>query len=761
MAAEPAGTRARDWSVYDRPALRDAVSAGTARGREILVAVDGMHCAACVARVERALRDATSVRVNLAARTVEFGWDPARTALSGLLRALDDAGFAPQLFDDDASLRAQARERRRELARLGVSAILSMQVMMLAWPGYFPDWQVDAALDQLFRWTQWLLATPVVLYGGWPFFRNAWRSLRERLPGMDVPVALALGIAYGASAWRTLAGSGEIWFDSATMFVLLLGAGRYVEGRTRSLASTRLRRLAGSQPLTARRFDGIAVVETPVAELREGDRVQVRPGEAVPVDGTLLGAAAELDEALLTGESHPVRREPGARALAGSVNAGLQALTVRAERVGAATHLSHIARLLNRAQAERPPFQQLADRLAGAFILGVLALAALGAWLALDRGADAALAVALAVLVASCPCALSLAVPAAVAAASSRLAGAGALLANPGALARLRDADTFVFDKTGTLTRPGLRIAEVRPLHALDAERCLDLAAALEHDSVHPIARAFAGRRAALRAQALRHEPGGGVSGVVEGVGYRLGAPAALPADGAALTWIELADDARTLALIGLASPPRPEAPAALAALRERGCELELLTGDAPAAAAALAQRLGLGPEEVRARASAEDKLDHLRVLQAHGRVVVAVGDGINDAPVLAGADVAVAMPQGAALAQARADVILLGDSLAPLPLLLDTARRATRIGRQNLAWALAYNLAVLPLAMAGALAPWMAALGMSLSSLVVVGNALRLARGAALTPPPAPPAVPPSPAARERDIGRQPAAAN
>jgi len=723
MAADPV----RDWSVYDRPALRDAVSVANARGREILVAVDGMHCAACVARVEQSLRDAGSVRVNLPARTVEFSWNPARTPLSGLLRALDEAGFRPQVFDDDASLRAAARARRRELARLGVSAILSMQVMMLAWPAYFPDWQVEPALDQLFHWTQWLLATPVVLYGGWPFFRNAWRALRQRLPDMDVPVALALGIAYFASAWRTVAGSGEIWFDSATMFVLLLGAGRYLEGRTRSLATARLRRLAGSQPLTARRFDGVVVVETPVAELREGDHVQVRPGEAVPVDGALLGVPAELDEALLTGESRPVRRAPGARVLAGSVNAGLQALTVRAERLGAATHLSHIARLLNRAQAERPAFQQLADRLAGAFILGVLLLAALGAFLALDRGADTALAIALAVLVASCPCALSLAVPTAVAAASSRLAGAGALLANPAALARLRDADTFLFDKTGTLTRPGLRIAEVRPLDALDTPRALALAAALEHDSVHPIARAFAAVPATLRAGALRHEPGGGVSGTVEGVRYRLGAAAAVPAAGAALTWIELADDTRPLALIGLAAPLRPEAEATLAALRQRGCALELLTGDAAAAAEALAQPLGL--HEVRARASAEDKLAHLRALQAQGRVVVAVGDGVNDAPFLAGADVAVAMPQGAALAQARADVILLGDSLAPLPLLLDTARRATRIGRQNLAWALAYNLAVLPLAMTGALAHWMAALGMSLSSLLVVGNALRLER--------------------------------
>jgi Cu2+-exporting ATPase len=722
-----AGAAAADWSVYDRPALRDAVSAPGRAGRDILLAVDGMHCASCVARVERALAGARDVRVNLAARAVEFAWDPARVPLSSLLRALDDAGFRPQLLADDAALRAAARARRHELARLGVSAILSMQVMMLAWPGYFTGGAVDPALDPLFRWSQWLLATPVVLYGGWPFFRNAWQSLRARLPGMDVPVALALGIAYLASAARTLAGSGEIWFDSATMFVLLLGAGRYLEGRTRALAAQRLRLLAGRQPLTARRVDGDAVTEVPAGELRAGDRVQVRSGEAAPVDGSLLGTPAELDESLLTGESRPVRREPGERVLAGSLNAGAGAVLLAAERVGGATHLSHIARLLNRAQAGRPRVQQLADRLAGGFIAAVLLLAALGAWLAAGRGADAALSVALAVLVASCPCALSLAVPAAVAAASSGLAGAGALLASPDALARLRDADTFVFDKTGTLTRPGLAIAEVRPLADLDAQRCLALAAALERDSTHPIAQAFAAVPTPLRAAGVRHEPGRGVSGAVDGARYALGATDAAPDGGGALTWVQLADESRPLALIGLAAPVRAEAAAALDALRARGCALELLTGDAPEAAAPLARGLGLAG--VRSRQSAEDKLARLRELQARGRVVVAVGDGINDAPFLAGADVAVAMPRGAALAQARADVILLGDSLAPLPLLLDTARRAMRVSRQNLAWALGYNLAVLPLAMAGWLAPWMAALGMSLSSLLVVGNAVRLAR--------------------------------
>jgi P-type Cu2+ transporter len=731
--------------VYDRPGLRDAVSVARGREREMLLALDGMHCAACSARVERTLRPlASGVRVNLAGRMVEFSWDPARTALSAILAALDRAGFKPRVLAEDAALRATARERRRELARLGVSAILSMQVMMLAWPGYFADAPTEPALNQLFRWSQWLLATPVVLYGGWPFFRNAAQALAQRMLNMDVPVALALAIAYLASAWRTLAGDGEIWFDSATMFVLFLGTGRYLEGRTRGEAVQRLRRLAGAQALTARRLDAGAPVEVPVGDLRAGDRVQVRSGEAVPVDGALESpAAAELDEALLTGESLPVRRDAGSPLLAGSLNVGAQPLVLVAERVGAETHLSHVARLLNRAQSGRPRFQQLADRLAGWFILAVLLLAALGAVLALGRGDDA-LSVALAVLVASCPCALSLAVPAAVAATSSSLAATGALLARPEALARLRDIDTVVFDKTGTLTQPGLAVAAMRTFGDAGNRRCLELAAALERDSAHPIARAFAGAGTPLRAQDVRHAPGRGVAGTIEGARYALGTadPEAVSAVStvAGMTWLALTSGGRTLALFGLSAPLRREAADTIEALRARGCAIELLTGDAPAAADALARRVGI--TRVGAQQSAQDKLARLRELQAGGRRVLAVGDGINDAPFLAGADVAVAMPQGAALAQARADVILLGDSLEPLPRLIDSARSAMRVARQNLAWALGYNLSVLPLAMAGALPPWLAALGMSLSSLLVVGNAMRLglparAKAAAIAPAP------------------------
>lgn len=736
------------WSVYDRADLLDAVS--SLRGdhrREILIGLDGMHCAACTARVQRLLADSvTELGINLSARVIELVWDPQRTVLSTVLSKLDEAGFQPRVLAQDQGLQAEASERRAALTRLGVAIIGSMQVMMLAWPSYFSDATTDPAMQLMFRWAQWALATPVVLYSGWPFFRNAWQALSTRMLNMDVPVALALLIAYGASAWRTLAGSGEIYFDTATMFVLLLAAGRFLEGRTRALATARLRLLVGRQALTVRRVRGASIEELPVTALVAGDRLQIMPGEALPADGLLVNGPAELDESLLTGESRPVLREAGASVLAGSVNLSTQPLLVDANGVGSRTLLSQITRLLNHAQSERPRFQILADRLAGHFILAVLVLALIGAWLASARGADAAMSVTLAVLVASCPCALSLAVPAALAAASTHLASHGVLIARPEALARLSEVDTAIFDKTGTLTRSEFTIQTVSVVGPETETHYRQLAAALEAGSLHPIARAFASTETPFNVEQLRHEPARGVSGQICGHPYWLGAPEYAPVPVAALaadlqqpshtplSWIVLTSDDRPLAFFGLSAPIRAEAASVLAALHKLSLNVQLLSGDSPEATAPLAQALNI--QHFAARQTPEDKLAQLRRVQAEGRVVMAVGDGINDAPLLAAADVAVAMPQGAALAQARADVILIGDSLSPLPKLFAVAHKTRRLIRQNIAWALAYNLAVLPLAMSGWLAPWMAALGMSASSLLVVGNALRVAHQPQATPP-------------------------
>lgn len=740
-AVTAAGTQDAPYAVYDRPEMRDSVSSPAAGNtREVLVGVDGMHCAACVRRIEKLLAASVSdLRISLTSRTLQFRFDPLQVALSAVLSRLDAAGFVPQVLAQDAGLRAQVVERRGMLARIGVAVICAMQVMMLAWPEYTDGADIDAGIRQLLRWAQAVVATPGVLYAGWPFFRGAWLALRERTVNMDVPVAASIAIAYLASLWRTVGGEGEIYYDTATMFVMLLLIGRFVESRTRALAGAHLRRLAGSRRLTAQREGAEGLETVPLSVIAVGDTIVVAPGESVPVDGSLLDAAAELDEALLTGESHAVVHRAGERLLAGSLNLGQQPLRLRAEGVGAATWLAQITRLLARAQTERPRFQMLADRLAGVFILAVLLLASVGAALWWSVDSEKSLSVALAVLVASCPCALSLAVPAATAAASSRLASLGVLAARPEAVARLPQVDTVLFDKTGTLTRADLHIARVEMLGGLPEHECMAVAAALERGLVHPIARAFASAGSDRVVSGQRQIPGVGVEGIVDGRRYQLGVPLGEGAAQAGETVIELRDDLRALARIALATVVRDDAVDAIVGLLNEGARIELLTGDSEHAAHALAERLGI--RSVRARQTPEQKLERLRELQKQGHVVLAVGDGINDAPFLAAADVSAAMPQGAALTQARADLLLVGDSLAALVPARAIAAQAQLRVRQNVAWAITYNLGVLPLAMLGWLAPWMAALGMSLSSLLVVINALRLQTPAPRGKPEQPPA--------------------
>ncbi len=727
-----------DWTVFDRADLLDAISTPRSDmpdAREVQLAVDGVHCASCAGRIEHLLQDvASQVRVNLTSKTVEFVYAPHKATLSSIARLLDEAGFAPQVLAQDTSQHANKLRERHVVARIGIAAIGAMQVMMLAWPLYFDADAIDAGTTALLSWSQWLLATPVVFYSGWPFLAGAWRSLLERRLGMDVPVAASILVAYFASAVRTLAGDGDLYFDAATMFVLLLGAGRYLEGRTRARAGARLRLLASRRALTALRLQDDRTIEVPITSLTPGDRVQVPPGAVVPVDGVLLDQAAQLDESLLTGESRPVAHRCGESLLGGSLNVSPHALQLRATGVGAQTRLAQIERLLRDAHTARPRSQELTDRVAAHFVLAVLVLACAGTLWWWPQDPERAINVLLAVLVASCPCALSLAVPAVRAAASSRLAASGVLLVSPDALGRLNDVDTVLFDKTGTLTRPELRLVREHALDAHAPRAPHEIAAALEHGLSHPIAKAFKSDGCKPAEQVVL-DPAGGVSGTVDGRRYRIGA---VPADAdsqvralmanpdhADCTWLMLRLDTAPVALFGLAAEIRPEAYGVLASLRGRGLSLDLVSGDSVEAVSSLATRLGFA--HFSARQTPEDKLDLLRALQRKGRTVMAVGDGINDAPFLGAADVAVAMPAGAALAQARADAILTGDSLDGLEQLFATARAARRRGFENLSWALGYNLAIIPLALSGALTPWIAALGMSLSSLLVVGNALRL----------------------------------
>ncbi len=728
-----------NWAAFDRPELQ-AGFAQAQGGCEVRVALDGMHCANCSARAERLLAaDVSALRVNLVARDISFRFRPAQVRLSALLQRLDEAGLQPRVLAHEASATRAIAQRRRAFARAGVATLCAMQVMMLAWPSYFGV-QPQPPIEQLLRIAQALVATPGVVWAGWPFFSDAVRALKARSLDMNVPVALALAVAYGASLWRVAHGAGALYFDTATMFVCLLTLGRLLEGRTRARAVAHLRALSERRALTAQRLGTQGLETVPINTLARGDILVVAPGDALPADGELLDARAELDESLLSGEAQAQLRVRGHALLAGSINVGAAPLQLRVSHCGGDTRLAQITQLLDLAQTQKPRLQQLSDRIAGHFVAAILLFAVIGLLLALARGAglDAALNIALAVLVASCPCALSLAVPAALAAATDRLARAGVLVANAAALGALARIDTVLFDKTGTLTRPSMRLRRTRALAGLDLNRCQQIAAALERGYRHPIAAAFAGIASGLVVREAEQIAGAGVQGLIDGQRYWLGAaeqaPVALQlprefqiADGC--TRIMLCDTHRALACFELESPLRSEAPALIDELHRRDINCEILSGDSHDAVSAVARLLKI--DQRAARQTPEQKLQRLQALQAQGRRVLAVGDGINDAPLLSAADVSAALPQGAALAQQRADLLLLGDSLTALPLAMDIAKTCNRRIRENLAWALGYNLVVLPLAMSGALSPWLAAAGMSVSSLLVVGNALRLAPAA------------------------------
>jgi len=739
------------WQPFDRPEMLETVSAPAGEGlRSCTMLVEGVRCAACGWLIERSLEQVPGVReirVNPATARARLVWEPGTLPLSGALGVLSRLGYQPHPGSAGAADMA-LRERRGALRRLGVAGIGMMQVMMYAvamYVGAFQD--MDPGLEQLFRWVSLVVATPVALYAGRPFFTGAWRDLRAGRPGMDVPVALAVGAAWTASVLHTIAGQGEIYFDSVTMFVFFLSLARYLEMGARHRAGDTQEALARLLPESARRRRGDDWETVALRELKPGDIVLVRYGETLPADGRLQSREARLDESMLTGESRPRRRRTGEAALAGSINLG-DPLEFAVERTGGETLVSGIGRLLDRAQAERTPVAAAADRVARWFVIGVLSAAALTwfAWNAIDP--SRAFEITLAVLVVTCPCALSIATPAALTAATGFLARRGLLVTRAGAIERLAGVRRVIFDKTGTLTLGQPRITSVETPDGAGPERALGIAAALEAVSEHPIARAFSVAHPAAPATGVTVHAGLGIEGSVAGERWRLGRPdwaAALcrrpaPHSAGDETIVCLAGEQEVAAVFRLADRLRSGARGQLGKLRDFGLSLEIASGDAPDAVAPVAEAVNV--DHWRAGMTPEDKLALLRVRQQAGDPVVMVGDGVNDAPVLAGADVSVAMAAGTPLAQTSADMVLLGDSLAPLAAGVAQSRRTLRIIRQNLAWAAAYNTVALPLAATGFIAPWMAAIGMSASSLLVVLNALRLSRAPAELSSPAPPVI-------------------
>ncbi|QFY89597.1 heavy metal translocating P-type ATPase [Magnetovirga frankeli] len=730
----------RQMELYDQERLQQGfVEVDEDNLRSASLILEGITCAACVWLNEKqvnALPGVLEFSVNYSTHRARVRWDASRIQLSDILKAISAIGYIAHPFDPGRQEAVFKRERSLALRRLAVAGIGAMQVMMLAVPLYGG---VEGNLMHFIRWVSLIIATVVVFYASRTFFQAAWRNLRLRQVGMDVPVALAIGLAYSASTWHTLTGSGEVYFDSVCMFTLFLLAGRFLEMGARHRAGQAAEALVKMLPATAVRLQGEEHQVVTVADLAPGDRLLVRPGETIPVDGLLLEGESSVDESLLTGESLPLAKGPGDRLVGGSLNIE-SPLVMQVEQVGEDTVVSAIVRLLDRAQAEKPRLAQMADRVAGGFVFGLLLLASgVALWWGL-QAPERAFVITLSVLVVSCPCALSLATPAALTVATGTLTRQGLLITRGHALETLARVTRVVFDKTGTLTLGQLRLQQTIPLGEMDAQRALQLAAALEQRSEHPIGRLLLASNSAPLppVSELKSRPGHGVEGLIEGRRYRVGSPRfvselsnaelALEPDNLAqitLTRVALGDESGLLAWFELADQLRPDAEETLRQLRVQGIALSILSGDGEGAVAAVASQLGIA--DYAARLHPEDKLARVRQMQKQGEVVLMVGDGVNDAPVLAGAQVSLAVGGGAQLAHASADMVLLSERLLPLVTGLTLARRTSRVIRQNMGWAIGYNLSAIPLAAVGLVAPWMAAIGMSLSSLLVVINAFRL----------------------------------
>lgn len=733
------------WQQYDLPAVQKNLVQNTAdgKGSEIMVNAEAIHCASCSMLIERELNQLeglTGVDVNVTSRRVRLRWQPEQIKLSRLLRKLDELGFTPHPLR--GGIDAHVLENRKALKRLIVAGLGMMQVMMYAVGLYAGAFQgMTREMQTFLHAVSMLVATPVVLYSGFPFFSAAWGSLRHKTVGMDVPVSLAIGIAYVASSWAVFTHQGAVYFDSVTMFIFFLSLGRFAEMKARHRTGAASEALAQLTPATAVVVDERGERVVAIEELSIGDELLIKPGETIPADCMLLGGPCKIDESLLTGESRLLTKTSGEELIGGSVNHS-DVVHARVVRTGADTMLSYIARLLQRAQSEKPRLSRVADRVASYFVSSVILLALIigAVWWSIDP--SRVLEVVLAVLVVTCPCALSLATPAALTAAIGRLAGEGLLVTRAEAIEKLADVDHVLFDKTGTLTYGQLRIRNVYPLAEIKSTDCIAFAIALERHSEHPIASAFREpSQRELTTENIHNLAGFGIEGQIKSDQapprrFRIGkiefvaelSHAGVPSRPQGeedSSWIALGDERRLLAWFELGDLPRPDLGTTCSQLRTLGLCVEMLSGDRSGAVKHLAEQLFI---KGRWQLTPDAKLNYMRALRREGKQILMVGDGINDAPVLAGANVSIAMSSGTNLAQTSADMVLMQGNLSRLPVAILVARRTLSVIRQNIIWAIGYNLVALPLAAFGLIAPWVAAIGMSFSSLAVVLNALRLA---------------------------------
>ena len=728
-----------------------AAAAATGPLTEAVLAVEGIHCASCVQLIEMqvgSVAGVAAVDVGLASHRARVRWDAAAATLADITAAIARAGYRAWPMSAVSASALRSREHRMALWRLFVAGFSMMQVMMYATPAYLAiDGEMEADIEKLLRIASFVLTVPVIFYSAAPMIAGALRALSRRRIGMDVPASLGLLVTFATSTWNTFFDTGPVYFDSVSMFVFFLLGGRYLERIARERAGAAVEELARMQPAKALLVPGwpesMATVEVDASILAPGDAVLVAAGNAVPADGMIVSGASLTDEALISGESRPVSKTVGSEVTGGAINL-VAPLTVRVSAAAGDSRLAHLMRLVDAAANAKPSITQLADRHAATFLWAILGLAGIVAvaWSFIDPAR--ALPAAVAVLIVTCPCALSLAAPVAFSSAIGNLARRGVLVVRGNAIETLARATHFVFDKTGTLTTGRMKVEEVAILGDLAHNDVLALAAVMERVAVHPVAQAIAmagaphvSRLAAGHVADAREIPGRGVEALVGGRRVRLGSVDFVaelsgpmptlerPRARHGFTVAALGHDGGWAALILLGDGVRTGSRAMVAGLETAGARVIMASGDTQDAALAAANFLGI--REVHAAMSPAAKHALVARLQREGAIVAMVGDGINDAPVLALADVSVALGSGAPLAQTRADMVLMSGDPADLTHATQAAHRTMRIVSQNIGWAAVYNLVAIPFAATGQLAPWMAGLGMSISSVVVVLNSLRM----------------------------------
>ncbi|MDR2220817.1 MAG: cadmium-translocating P-type ATPase [Methylobacillus sp.] len=734
----------RKLDLYDHPEVQKSfVVENEDHLKQASLVLEGITCAACIWLNERHLKQipgVSEVSVNYASHRARISWDESQIKLSAILAEIRRIGYQAHPFNAQQQEERRQARRKIDIRRIAVAGISAGQVMMLAVALYAGAVQgMEFATKQLLSWFSLLLTAPAIFYSALPFYRSAWRALKQRQVNMDTPITLGLLTGFFGSVWVTMQGQGVVYYDTITMLVLFLLGARFLEQGAREKSVEAAENLLRLVPAMATRVNADQQHELiPVHDLAVGDTILAKPGETIAADGVVSEGESSADESLLTGESRPLPKALGDRVYAGSINYE-SPLLITVTSVGEQTVLAGIARLLDRAQAQKPHLAQLADRLAGWFTYALLALVIVIGWYWWLHSPAKAFEIVLAVLVISCPCALSLAAPAAFAAAGSHLVKRGVLLTRGHALETLSRVTHFVFDKTGTLTLGKPVLQRTITMSDVSADDCLLLAASLEQVSEHPLAQSFlqaVAGRALPSVSNSENLPGKGVAGTINGTRYRLGNAAVnsvlaercrLADDeiipGATVVW--LSDNERVLAGFVLADMLRPNAIEMISALHKRGVRISILSGDAAAAVEYHAHVLGI--DDWQADLAPEQKLEVLEKMQAGGTVVAMVGDGINDAPVLAGASVSIAMGSGTQMARASGDVVLLTENLLEIDHAAGTARFCMSVIKQNFGWSLAYNLLAIPFAAVGLISPWLAALGMSMSSLIVVLNALRL----------------------------------